>query len=253
MEKSEFINSLKKQKPEGLSIIITAYKAQEFIEECLDSIQNQNYFKYNDNYEILLGIDACESTLNKVNEIRSKYKNLKVFYATENGGTYRMRNSLWIRAKYENLLFFDSDDVMPKEFIGNIMKEHSKYDVIRYRLKMFKDGQNKNENVRITSWCSHGSIFIKKQIMQRVGGYSDERISMDMELNRRLTGLRYNILQSQTIFYWYRESDNQLTKAKTTSMKSLKRKEVNDKINRRIKNKDFINKSIVENISVSEI
>lgn len=51
---------------EGVSIILTAWKTQDYIEECLDSINKQQFFnKEKTNYEILLGIDGCEKTLEK--------------------------------------------------------------------------------------------------------------------------------------------------------------------------------------------
>ena len=64
----------------GVSVILTAWNTQDYIEECLDSVYKQSFFKKNDNYEVLLGIDGCEKTLNKVKGIISKYPGLKVFY-----------------------------------------------------------------------------------------------------------------------------------------------------------------------------
>jgi glycosyltransferase involved in cell wall biosynthesis len=73
---------------EKISIIIPAYKATLFIKECLDSIQGQTYFSDNGNYEILLGIDGCDETLDMVLKIRNRYKNLKVFMMESNKGVY---------------------------------------------------------------------------------------------------------------------------------------------------------------------
>ena len=36
---------------DGVSICITAYKAQEFIKECLDSVISQTWFKKHKNWE----------------------------------------------------------------------------------------------------------------------------------------------------------------------------------------------------------
>ena len=41
---------------EGISICITAYKADKFIKECLDSVMNQTWFKTHDNWEIIVDI-----------------------------------------------------------------------------------------------------------------------------------------------------------------------------------------------------
>ena len=243
---NEFINNISNFKNNGLTIVITAYKSQDFIEECLDSIQNQTYFKYNDNYEILLGIDACEFTLKKVKEIKKKYGNLKVFYASENGGTYRMRNSLWIRAKYENLLFFDSDDVMPNNFIKDVMK-HSSNDMIRFGVKTFKVVNGKN-TLDGTKYTSFGSVLIKKKLMEYVKGYYDERISMDDDLISRISKIK-NIYITD-IYFLQRHHGNSLTASPETGFKSEKRKKVFELMNKRKQDDIIINDEIVVNKSL---
>lgn len=247
---NEFINNINNFKNNGLSIVITAYKSQDFIEECLDSIQNQTYFKYNDNYEILLGIDACEFTLKKVKEIRKKYRNFKVFYASENGGTYRMRNSLWIRAKYENLLFFDSDDTMPNNFIKDVMK-HSNNDMIRFGVKTFKviDGKNTLDG---TKYASYGQILIKKKLMWCVKGYYDDIINMDTDLINRVSKIK-DVYCLDKIYFLQRHHDNSLTSSSDTGLKSKRRKESFDFINKRDKDNIIINDNIVINKSIKRI
>lgn len=49
----------------GVSICVSAYKASDYIKECLDSINGQTYFNKNKNYEVIVGIDGCEETLEK--------------------------------------------------------------------------------------------------------------------------------------------------------------------------------------------
>ena len=43
----------------GISICITAYKADKFIKECLDSVINQTWLKDHDNWEVIVGVDGC--------------------------------------------------------------------------------------------------------------------------------------------------------------------------------------------------
>jgi hypothetical protein len=53
-----------------ISVIIAAYNADKFIEECLDSVFNQTYFVDNEYYEVLVGVDGCEKTLDKLKMIQ---------------------------------------------------------------------------------------------------------------------------------------------------------------------------------------
>lgn len=268
----KFIQSLNNFKNNGLSVIITAYKSQDFIEECLDSIQNQSYFKYNDNYEILVGIDACESTLKKVNEIRKKYRNLKVFYASENGGTYRMRNSLWIRAKYENLLFFDSDDIMPENFISPLMKSINSYDVVYYKGISFNDDyifkKRKKENlkslfeydleyiknnlkgIKFYSNFADGSAIYKSKVLRYINGYFDRRVNVDADLNDRIKmSNMFKIMYLTEHYFFYRKSENSLTMKKESNHKSQLR------LNIKKENEERKRKGIIKNdiIAVSHI
>lgn len=249
MNKSDFLNSLNCFQNNGLSIIITAYKTQEFIEECLDSIQSQTYFKYHNNYEILLGIDACEITLKKVKEIRKKYRNLKVFYASENGGTYRMRNSLWIRSKYENLLFFDSDDVMPSNLLNDIMK-YSNEKLLRFKYYEFK---NNNMIKRGNGCISHGQMFIKKEFMEYLNGYYDERAGMDTEIIDRAEK-KIGKVKILDCYFWLRIHGNNLTRNKQTGFGTSYRKQICEFVSKRKSNKTLIhNDKFALNNSVSEI
>ena len=163
---------------EPISIIITAYQTHKYIEECLDSVENQSYFKYNNNFEVLLGIDNCEDTLNEVIKIKHKYRNLKVFMMKENKGTYVASNTLINNAKYENILRFDSDDVMHDNMIKDSIPHLKKYNLIRYK---FIDIGKKNKSKR----CANGVILFKKELFKELGGFQPWKCSADTEFLTR--------------------------------------------------------------------
>ena len=108
----------------GVSVIISAYKASEFIEECLDSILEQ---QTNFDYEVLVGVDGCPDTLNKIKDILYKYKdfNFRFYYFEINVGKYLMVNSMAKESIYDNLAFFDVDDIMMNNFIEDNFKHLS--------------------------------------------------------------------------------------------------------------------------------
>ena len=110
----------------GVSIIITAYKMKNYIKETLDSISNQTYFINHSNYEILIGVDGCEETLNYLYTIMDNYSNLRIFMMEKNYGTFITTNTMMSIAKYDNLIRFDSDDIMLPNLIEITMKEMEK-------------------------------------------------------------------------------------------------------------------------------
>ena len=218
IQKKEKINQSNNIYPFGVSVCISAWKTAEYIEECLDSVANQTWFKNHDNWEILLGIDGCEETLAKVKEIMHKYKNLKVMMMDHNVGTYVTCNTIMKEARYEWLLRFDSDDTMPNDMISKIFANDLKnVSAIRYEHYDFGFGNNCG-----LAWGSH---LIKHSVFNRFGGYRNWRISADFDLLYRIEP-KCNILKLSSVFYNRRVRLDGLQYSPDTDMKSAKRLEL---------------------------
>lgn len=188
---------------EGVSICITAYDTSDYIEDALDSIENQTWFNKTKKFEVLLGIDACQKTLEKVEKIQHKYRNLRVFMMDSNMGTYVTSNTLIKLAKYNNIIRFDSDDIMLSNMVEYIMVNKGDSDIYRFNLQNF----GANSNV----YQSEGPCFIKKDFILKYGGYQPWKCSSDSELKKRLFGVG---IQNHTneILFLRRIHDNSLTR-----------------------------------------
>ena len=175
---------------DSVSIIISAYKSQEFIEECLDSIAQQTYFKDN-SYEILVGVDACAETLEKLKEIRNKFKNLRIFMMKENRGTYVTSNTLLDLVSFPNIIRFDSDDLMMPHMVERVMEYSGDYSIVRFSYDVFetpgKFSYIKGEHGMPR--YPHGVLFIKKKIYDQFGGYQPWPCGSDTEFLNRIGGL----------------------------------------------------------------
>lgn len=209
------------------SIIITAYNTKDFIEQCLESIENQTFFKNNNDYEILIGVDNCFETLEKIQQIRKKFRNIKVFFMNKNYGTYITTNTLLTLVKFENIIRFDSDDIMFNNLI-EILSNNLKFDIIRYRFEEFKNNDLKNS--KISKSFALGVLFYKKKIFEKLGGYQDWICAADSELEKRYTIAKFNILKIDKPLFYYRIHENSLTNSKLTGYRSQIRKEFEKKI-----------------------
>lgn len=172
-------------KNEGVSIIITAYDTADYIEECLDSIYAQTWYKKSKEWEVLVGIDHCEKTLGKMKDIMHKYPNLRVFYMTENVGTYITSNTLISKAKYNKILRFDSDDVMKENMVENmlnIMDENENIEIVRCYYKEFPEEIDK----KTVSHATHGVFLCKKSVFTKYGGFMPWKCAADTEFHKRL-------------------------------------------------------------------
>lgn len=201
---------------EGVSVCITAYKAQDYIKECLDSVINQSWFKDNDNFEIIVGIDGCESTLEYMKTIMGNYKNLRVLMMDSNKGTYITSNTIMSVAKYDNIFRFDSDDKMCTNLIKTVMENRGGCKFLRYR---FQDFGCKKIGV---GWA-HGTIYISKALFMKYGGFRPWPCSADTEIYFRLKNIEC-IKNIKQILMLRRVHESSLTHAKETGMKSDLRK-----------------------------
>jgi len=203
----------------GVSIIVTAWKTEDYIEECLDSIENQTYFNNNDNFEVLIGIDGCQSTLNKLMQISSKYRNLKVIMMKKNMGTYITSNTLLTQSRFENILRVDSDDVLSLNMISEIMNHSENYDVIRYKIKNFGNYQlNNKENY------AYGTIFFKKKLTLTFGAWQPWICHADKDFFNRLER-HVKVKYIPTVLYYRRIHKNSLTRKLETCGESNIRKD----------------------------
>lgn len=206
-------------KPPGITIFITAYQSQDYIEECLNSVANQTWFKNNDNWEILVGVDGCKLTLNKILSIKDKYKNLRVFMMNSNAGTYVTSNTLLELGKYQHYLRFDSDDIMLPIMVESLMILVGKADMVRFRFSVFR--KNINENLKI-GYYSHGIVFFDSKILSKLGGYDNVRCGADTYFYKRAERL-YKVFNLNKILVCVRKHEGSLTTDKKTGIGSATR------------------------------
>lgn len=202
-------------KKDGVSICITAYKAQEFIKECLDSVIIQTWFKTHKDWEIIIGIDGCEETLEYVKSIMSNYKNLRVLMMDSNKGTYITTNTIMKEAKYENLFRFDSDDIMCPNLVETVMNKKEDCSHVRYRMKNFGN----SNKIQIT--C--GSIYITKFLFEECGGFRPWPCGADEEFYNRIR-FKEKTKVIDDILMKRRVHSESLTQNKKTGIKSEIRK-----------------------------
>lgn len=212
-----------------ISIIIPAYKTQNYIEECLNSVYSQDYLK-NNIFEVIVAVDRCEYTLNKILEIRSKYSNLKVLMMDNNYGLFITLNTLLTQTKYENIIKFDSDDIMLPNLISKVMGVDS--DLVRFHLYLYYGkekplGEFKNP--------AKGVYKIRKKVYEILGGYQPWKCAADTEFLTRFyqCGKFKETILPDKLFY-YRQHPEALTKKIPFGKNSLR-----DQYHKEFKNKQY--------------
>jgi len=219
-----------------VSIIMTAYNNTLYIKGSLNSIiESCGGIEY----EILIGIDNCRKTLNYLDSIKETLPpNIKILFFNKKPGTYVIRNTLALESKYDNLIFFDSDDIMKDNTVTDVLKNLNSHDSVRLMLMMFK---GKVPNVFIlTHQYSFGAFAIKKNVFLDLNGFEPWTCAADGDFIWRLEENGYKIKKLQTLSFFYRRHHNSLTNNPETNMISNIRKTYHNI--RKVKkiNEDFI-------------
>lgn len=100
-----------------LSIIISVYNTEKYVEKCIDSIVNQTY----KNIEIIIIDDGSTDNSRKLLLKYQKNKNVKLILNDENHGLAYSRNIGMETATGDYLGFIDSDDFIAPDYFEKLM------------------------------------------------------------------------------------------------------------------------------------
>lgn len=204
-----------------LSIIIPTYKNTKFLKECFGSILNSigNY-----DVEIIVGVDACLGTLEF---IRSNVfdDRINFYFFEKNQGPYIIKNSLLGLTESDNILFFDSDDIMCNNMIDVLIKNLQNNKVVKPSYIDFIDGKEINLKSKVIR--SEGVFAIKKEIIMKFNGFEPWICGSDTDLSFRLVtnGIKFKFIKD--ILFYRRIHENGLTSRRDTGTGSeIRRKYV---------------------------
>ena len=107
-------------------IIVPIYKVENYLDNCLKSIQHQIYT----NFEVLLINDGSPDNSETIClEYVNKDSRFKYFFK-ENGGVSSARNLGLDNAKGKFVVFIDSDDTVEKNYLKDFFQEKLKRDTL---------------------------------------------------------------------------------------------------------------------------
>lgn len=204
-----------------LSVVIPTYKNVEFLLECVNSVMVSA--KKCCDFEILLGIDNCHETLKFVSqEPTFRKNNIKICYFPKNVGPYVIKNTLALEAKYDNILFFDSDDILMPDTIQVLMKIFEDIELLKFKFYNFQHGTDYTDasNLKLSDRFAQASFLIKKQTFQKMSGFFGWKCGADTEFTERYENQGNTTHFLDVPMYYRRYHDRNITKLPETGLNS---------------------------------
>ena len=108
-----------------ISVIVPVYNVEEYLEQCLDSIQCQTYTYI----EVILVNDGSTDRSKEICERYCKKDSRFKLVNQENKGLSGARNRGMSESKGEFISFVDSDDVIKEDMLEQLMKQMTSEDI----------------------------------------------------------------------------------------------------------------------------
>ena len=122
-----------------ISIIFPIYKKSKYLETNIQKILKDPY--PNNLKEIIISIDSPEDDfLNKLMELKNKYRNITLVISKDRRGKVSATNDAVKISSGEILFFFDSDTIINYINIKGIVEELKEYDIIEFYKEIIRKG-----------------------------------------------------------------------------------------------------------------
>lgn len=213
-----------------VSVIVPVYNVEKYLRGCVDSILAQTY----DNFEVILVDDGSPDGSGKIcDEYVEKYDRVKVIHK-KNGGLSDARNVGIDNASGEYVTFVDSDDMISKDMISELMlpiKADVDVEVACCYFENFNDGDfvefNKidedidcsiisySELIKKNIWVISCAKVYKKSLFDSLK-FPVGRLHEDEFTTYKLCYAAKKIAWTDDKFYFYRrQRDGSITNKKT--------------------------------------
>ena len=200
---------------EFLSVIIPCFNHGKFLEECLQSI-NDNWLSIDK--EVLV-IDDCstDDSFEVAEKLSCKF-NFKLYKTDVNSKTSKVRNK-GIRLSQGNLVVcLDADDKIPPNYFQDNYNNILMYNIdVSYNNSLMFGDINKeinwpefNLDILRSSPFVHCSSMFKKSIFEAVNGFDENMLEgwEDYDYWLRVAKLGFKFKKCNSTFLYYRQKQN---------------------------------------------
>ncbi len=218
------MDSKDKIKSSLVSVIIACHNAEDYIDECLESLVNQTY----NNIEIIICDDASTDDSYAILELWSKKdKRVKIIRNSQNLFAAISRNKCFEAAAGDYYMIQDIDDISNHNRIETLLSvfEKEEIDFVSSAARCFNNemsslGKIISHKTFPNKWdflwgisFMHPATMFKRECITDVRGYrvsSETRRCQDYDLFMRLYAKGYKGKNIGEVLYYYRQNDDTL-------------------------------------------
>ncbi len=180
---------------QGLSFVMPAYNAQDFLEESVLSIMEGNFYERDE--LVIVDDGSTDSTLEIIQKLGDRYPGIVITSHSRNKGTSAARNTAVEIAKNDLIFCLDADNILYPGSVFLLRRALKRYgvDAISFReLRFFQDSITsishkwKFKAGRITladclagnvNPCCSGNYLYTKESWEKAGGYPEFALGLD--------------------------------------------------------------------------
>ena len=208
-----------------ISVMMTAYNAEKFIREAIESILNQTFLDFE---FIILDDYSTDNSYEIINEYAKRDTRILVLRNEKNLGIAESRTKCIKLAKGKYIAIADADDIsIPTRLEKQLkyLEEYKEYGVVGGFLELFdsktgkiiglrkyyKDDAKLRKRIFIYSPVAQPASMVKKEVFDNIGFYNPEYPpAEDLDLWFRL-GTKYKFANIQEVLIKYRVHRNSAT------------------------------------------
>jgi glycosyltransferase involved in cell wall biosynthesis len=200
-----------------VSILISCYKKEEYLDECVFSVTEQTVRPK----EIILAHDGCESPSSHIDATTLIYP--------KNMGVVKIRNEMVRFCQSKFIIFLDGDDKLPPDYIEKMFISIGKND-IAYPSILWWYGKDKNRlfeapekliaKEMLQSCKIPVSCLIKKDKYLDLGGFLNYDLFEDWDMWLRAMDKKYKFVKANT-YLFYRQTPNTRNRQETNLKKTI--------------------------------
>ena len=196
---------------------MSVYNAESSVEDSINSILNQTY----ENFEFLILDDySTDKTREILDNYKSKDKRIKIIYNNQNIGLTKSLNRLINMTNAKLIARQDADDVSLPNRLNAQLNYINKYNLDACTSRAYiKSSKRKvpkfsyllpdNLVIRYKNPYIHGSLIIKKEILNKLGNYDENfYYAQDYKLFNDLLQNKYKIKTVKQPLYILNMEDN---------------------------------------------